>query len=186
MRSIYSSDDWLDTETRAILCKSPPSARTAVDTTGYSLLLVKAGSDESRAVQVVAEIQQHGAKNSTGIPIVIAQQMTLDDAIAGQFALSCCDCVSAFVPDAVVYDGNAAYLRELAEAVMHSPEFEPITVSLLHIPPTDQGQRFSWQFLGVAVGIATPWETRVHRKKARLMAHWAKKCDVDLELLDTL
>jgi hypothetical protein len=180
--SIYPSDDWLDTETRAILCKSPPAVQAAVDTKGYSLLLLKAGRDESRAIQAVAEIQRYGAKNSTGISIVIAQQLTLDEAMAGQFTLSCCDCVSAFVPDEVVYDANAGYLHELSEAVMHSPEFEPIAVRLISIPPTDQGRQFSWQFLGVAIGIAAPSEIQVHRKKARLMMHWASRCDVHLEV----
>ncbi len=182
MEPIYPSDDWLDTEARAILCKSPPAIQTAVDTEGYSLLLVKAGPDNSRAIQVVSEIQRYGAKNSTDIPIVIAQQMTLDDAMAGQFALSCCDCISAFVRDEVVYDANAGYLHELAEEVTHSPEFEPVTVRLISIPPTDHGRRFSWQFLGVAVGIATPSEVQVHRKKARLMMHWATRCGVHLEV----
>ena len=73
VKSIYPSDDWLDTETRAILCKSPPALQTAVDTEGYSLLLVKAGRDEDRAIQTVSEIQRYGAKNSTNISIVIAQ-----------------------------------------------------------------------------------------------------------------
>ena len=100
--------------------------------------------------------------------------------MAGQFALSCCDCISAFIPDDVVYDANVGYLHELSEAVMHSPEFEPITVRLISIAPSDKGRQFSWQFLGVAVGMATPADILVHRKKARLMMHWAPKCDVRL------
>jgi len=182
MQSIYPSDDWLDTETRAILRKSPPAVETAVDAKGYSLLLVKAGRDESRAIQAVSEIQRYGATNSTNISIVIAQQLTLDAAMAGQFALSCCDCVSAFVPDEVVYDANAGYLYELSEAVTRSPEFEWITVRLISIPPNDRGRQFAWQFLGMAVGFATPSEIQVHRKKARLMMHWAPKCGVRLEV----
>lgn len=182
VQSIYPSDDWLDTETRAILCKSPPSIQTAINIKGYSLLLVKAGRDENRVIQAVSEIQRYGAKNSTNISIVIAQHLTLDDAMAGQFALSCCDCVSAYVTDGVVYDANAGYLHRLSEAVMHSPEFAPITVRLISIPPNDLGRRFSWQFLGIAVGIATPSEIEIHRKKARLMMHWATKCDVHLEV----
>ena len=164
-----------------MLCKSH-AVETAVDTKGYSLLLIKAGPDEQRAIHVVSEIQRHGAKNSTHIATVIAQQMSLDDALAGQFALSCCDCVSAFVPDDVVYDANAPYVQELSEAVMQSPEFQPITVRIVSIPPTDNGRRFSWQFLGVAVGVATPSEIQVHRKKARLMVHWATKCGVHLDV----
>jgi hypothetical protein len=181
MQSVCPSD-WLDPETRAILCKSPPGVRTAVDAEGYSLLLVKAGPDRNRAIDVVAEIQRYGAKNSTSIPIVIAQRLTLDDATAGQFALSCCDCVSAFFEDDVVCDANAGYLEELSEAVMRSPEFEPVTVRLISIPSDELGRRFSWQFLGAAVGIATPAEIEVHRKKARLMAHWAEKCNVRIEI----
>ncbi len=113
---------------------------------------------------------------------MIAQQLTLDEAMGGQFALACCDCVSAFFPDEVVYDANAGYLHELSEAVIRSAEFEPVTVRLVAILPSEKGRQFSWQFLGVAVGIATPSEIQVHRKKARLMMHWAPKCDVRLEV----
>lgn len=182
VQPIYPSDDWLDTETRAILCNSPPTIQTAVGAKGYSLLFVRAGPDESRAIQAVAEIRQHGATNLSGMPAVIAQQLTLDDAMAGQFALSCCDCISAFVADEVVCDANADYLRELTNAVTDSPEFEPITVKLVFVPPTTLGRKFCWQFLGVAVGIATPSEIQVHRKKARLMLHWAARCDVDMKV----
>ncbi len=146
------------------------------------MLLVKAGPDRNRAIQSVSEIKRFGAKNSTNISIVIAQQLTLDNAMAGQFALSCCDCVSAFVADEIVCDANAGYLQQLSEAVMASPEYELVTVRLMSIPSNDIGRRFSWQFLGVSVGIATPSEIEVHRKKARLMMHWAGKCDVQLEV----
>ena len=182
VHSIFSSDDWLDTETRAILCQRPPAVHTAIGTEGYSLLLLKAGADENRAIQAVSEIQRHGAMNATGVSIVVAQQLTLDDAMAGQFALSCCDCVSAFVADEVVCSSNAEYLHELSDAVMQSPEFEPVTVRLISIPPNEMGRRFAWQFLGVAVGIARPCEIQVHWKKARLMMHWARACNVHLEV----
>ena len=99
-----------------------------------------------------------------------------------RYSVRCCDCVSAFITDEVVYDANARYLQQLSEEIMRSPEFEPISVGLFFIPLSDLGRRFSWQFLGVAVGIATPSEIQVHRKKARLMTHWAAKCDVDLEV----
>ena len=64
---------------------------------------------------------------------------------------------------------------------MRSLEFEPVTVRLIAIPSNAPGRRFSRQFLGVAIGVATPSEIEVHRKKARLMMHWATKCGADLE-----
>lgn len=178
------SEEWLDPETRGLLHKSPPGLETAVDCRGYSLLLLHAGPDTNRIVDVVADIQRMGAHNQTSIPVVIAQQLTLDEAMAGQFALCCCDCVSALVDDNLVRDDDPAIVEDLSEIVTSSAEFSPVTIRLISIPQTELGRRFSWQFLGSAVGVAMPAELTVHSKKAQLMIHWAVKCGVRLEMPD--
>jgi hypothetical protein len=122
-----------------------------------------------------------GTKNATAISIVVRQQLTLEEAMAGQFALCCCDCVSAFVDDNIVCDGYTSIVEELSAIVTNSAEFSPVTVRVDSIPHTEWGRRFSWQFLGFAVGVATPVEMTVHRKKARLMMHWAPQCGVQME-----
>ncbi len=176
------SKEWLDPETRSLLKESPPGMEKAVGCKGYSLLLLDAGPDTNRIVQVVSDIQQMGADNRTNIAIVIAQQLGLDEALAGQFALSCCDCVSAFVDDNIICEKDAGLVERLSELIANDPEFSPVTIRLISIPQDELGRRFSWQFLGFAVGVATPTEITVYRKKARLMMHWATKCGVRLEL----
>lgn len=177
----FASDhNWLDPETRSLLSKTPYRSETAVDCRGYSLLLLRAGSDTSRIVQAVADIQRHGGKNSTNIPIVIAQQLTVDQAMAGQFALCCCDCVSGFVDDNLVENDDATLADDLTSIVMNCEEFSLVSLRVNHIPPTELGRRFAWQFLGYAIGVSTPLELNVYYKKARLMLHWAPRCGVDL------
>ena len=115
------------------------------------MLLLKVGDDCHRIQQVVSDIcptHAEGVKDFVGVPIVIARKMSLDDVMAGQFALACCDCVSAFVVDEVVDDGNAEYLLQLSEAVKNSDEFEVVAIKLILIPTTEAGRHFSWQFLG--------------------------------------
>src|SRR6476661_2568606 len=94
--------DLLDTETKAELCPEPPEKLIAVGTESYSLLLLNKGSDERRTEPVVAAIRKHGNEGESEYPFIVARQLTLDDAIAGQLALACCDCVSAFIRDELV------------------------------------------------------------------------------------
>lgn len=169
--------EWLDTETKSILCREPPEKTAPPQTEGYSLLLLEKGTDERRIDEVVAAIQRGTPAIPDDRPFVIARQLCLDDALAGQFALACCDCVTAFVRDAVICDSDCDYLRQLYGQVMGSPEFASVLVELLSVPVTDDGRRFCWQFLGLATP-AVPATFRVFRKKARLMEHWAKKTGV--------
>jgi hypothetical protein len=194
VRTIVPTDDWLDPTTRANLRKSPPDSQTpavqtAIDTKGFTLLLAKARIDEddnqSRVTEVVSEIRQYGVVSATNIALVIAQRLTFDGVTTGQLALSCCDCISLFLPDEIVFDSNADYVRQLSEIVVQSREFETVSVRLSFIPAGDLGRRFLRQFFGLAPGNAAPSKIQAHRKKARLMLHWANKCDVHLEI-DTL
>lgn len=174
--------EWLDTETKALLCADPPEKSTAIAAEGYSLLLVRRGLDEQRLEDVVGMIQKENPVVLVEYPFVVAQEMTLEEALAGQFALACCDCISAFVSDEVVCNCDPNYLQELNRQVMQSPEFKFINVTILHIPHTEESHRFCWQFLGLAAGVPAPTTRLVFRKKARLMEHWAKRSGVELKV----
>jgi hypothetical protein len=172
--------NWLDLETRSLLNKVPYRPETSVDCRGYSLLLLRAGPDTSRIVQAVADIQRLGSKNSTNIPIVIAQQLTIDEAMAGQFSLCCCDCISGFVDDNLVHNDDETLADDVTSIVVNCEEFSLVSLRVNHVPPTEAGRRFAWQFLGCAIGVSTPLDLTVYYKKARLMSHWAPRCGVDI------
>lgn len=173
--------DWIDAQTRSMLCIDPPAKQTAIGIKSYTLLLLETGQDARRIEQAIVKIENHVDRTVYEGPSIVARELTLDDAVAGQFELASCDCISAFVPDEVASGHNEDYLEQLAEAVKHSPEFQPVTVRLTSIPNTKAGRRFSWQFLGMAVSMAAPREIQVHRKKARLMLHWGEKSEVQIE-----
>lgn len=172
---------WLDTETRAILQASNPEIAIQTDIEGYSLLLVKKGPDPNRLSDVISSIQELGISNQTQIKNVIAQQLTLDEAVWGQFQLSCCDCAAAFVTDEIVFDDNASYLARVTESILRCPEFELVPIRITFIPQSERGRQFAWQFLGLAVGISLPLKATIYRKKARLMRHWAEHCGVEVQ-----
>ena len=99
--------DLLDTETKAELCPDPPDKLVAIGIESYSLLLLNKGTDERRINPVVAGIRKHATEGQSDYPFIVARQLTLDNAIAGQLALACCDCVSAFIRDELVEEhGN--------------------------------------------------------------------------------
>jgi hypothetical protein len=172
--------DLLDTEMKAVLCPDPPDKLIAIGTESYSLLLLNKGSDERRTDAVAAAIRKHGNDGQSGYPFIIARQLNLDDAIAGQLALVCCDCVSAFVRDELVEERTREVFRELYCEVMNSREFQLVDVRVNHFPQTDLGRRFCWQFFGLASGIACPATFRMYRKKARLLTLWSKELNADI------
>ncbi len=168
------NSEWLDTETRTILCDGW-GKETLTATSAFSLLLFTKGSDAGRISSVVAELQHCGTANSTLFPFVVRQGLSLDDALAGQFALACCDCASAFVRDDIVLQMDAPGFSALFAELSVSPEFRYVDVQVWNIPATEHGRKFLWQFLGLAVGVRLPHRMRVMKKKARLMAHCAEK-----------
>ncbi|REJ70660.1 MAG: hypothetical protein DWQ31_00295 [Planctomycetota bacterium] len=189
--------DWLDPETRAILQPTPPLEATAVGTESYALLLIQRGGDHGRIEQTLdrlAESNELEAADTSDpdhvedahAPQIVARHLSLDEALEAQFDLASCDCVTAFVADEVVESADVEYLSRLCEAVLTSPEFAPVELKVLEIPDTAAGRRFGWQFLGMAMALASPTTVRVLRKKARLMSYWAAKCGVRVEgLFDT-
>jgi hypothetical protein len=176
--------DWLDTETRAILFPKKPEKLVALDIDSYSLLLLNSGNDERRIQDVVAEIRKIGPTTSINVPFVIGRQLSLEDALAGQFALACCDCVTAFVRDKIVQESPLKVYRQLHREVMSSPEFTLVDVLIESIPNTHEGRRLGWQFFGLATGVQTPKTIRMFRKKARLLEHWAKKVNAIVRVCD--
>ena len=124
---------------------------------------------------MIAELGNYGTPNSTAYPFVIRQGLSLDDAIAGQFALACCDCASAFVRDNIVATLADPDFAELFSELSGSPEFNLVDVKIVSIPSNDAGRRCLWQFLGLAVGVALPQKLRAMRIKARLLKHFAEK-----------
>jgi hypothetical protein len=175
--------EWLDTKTRELLCPEPPTKVTEIGIESYSLLLLRHGNDKRRTEDVVAAIQKENPVILVEYPFVVAQEMTLDEAMVGQFALACCDCISAFVRDEVICNTDRDYLQQLNEQVAHSSEFEFVCTELLNIPHTEDVRRFCWQFLGMATAVSCPLKLRVFRKKARLMEYWAKRSGIEMNVL---
>ncbi|MHB9080373.1 MAG: hypothetical protein ACYC3X_23100 [Pirellulaceae bacterium] len=162
---------WLDTKTRALLCDDDvKSTLTATD--AFSLLLLYQGADTGRVHAVVTELGNYGTPNMTPFPFVARQGLALDDAVAGQSALACCDCVAVFVRDDVVAEMQRDDFAELFSELVASPEFQPARVEIVSLRTDEVGHRFLWMFLGLAVGIVLPIRVVVMRKKARLMKHW--------------
>lgn len=168
--------DWIDPETQAILRGNHPSTDDAIATQGFSLLLVLRGHDHTRAQEAIDNIQHLGGFNETLLPNVVAQNLSLRQALAGQFALSCCDCISALLRDEIVVAGNLSYLDEVSREVAASREYGLVDIQLEFVPDSGLGREFCWQFFGYAKGLAFPVKASVFRKKARLMKHWAAKC----------
>ncbi len=172
---------WLDTQTRAILCADYDQA-TLNATDSFSLLLIAEGIDKSRIDAVLTELAEYGVTNSTRHSFVVRQGMTLDEAMLGQFALICCDCATAFVRDDVAMEFDRNDFHRLFTELSASPEFQPVRVRIAAIPANQAGQQFLWQFLGLAVGAALPLDVTVMRKNARLMKHCGEKIGGSLEI----
>jgi hypothetical protein len=173
--------EWLDPTTRAILCRNATNRKASVQAGAYSLLLLEKGIDDARIQETIAAIQQ-GASPTSELPFVLVQHMSFVDALAGQFALACCDCAAAILPDEVLDRADRAFFRELYVQVINSDDYQRIQVEVSDVPPTDEGRRFCWQFLGLATGLALPSRQKVFRIKAELMAHWAKRSGISIRI----
>ena len=173
--------DWIELATQSELEASPPSKLIATTTQTYSLLLLKWGQDHNRVESVVAEIQASLGVKLKDLPFVVCQRMTLDDAMVGQFALVCCDCVSAFITDDLVDAENKPFFEQLLREVSTSTEFDLVTTKVMYIPDSKAAKRFCWQFFGQAEGVKAPAEYEFHRKKVRLMKLAADQCGVRMQ-----
>lgn len=177
---------WLDTETKALLQQVPPGKLAPPNTATFTLVLLKKGADSARLTWSLARVpgcskQGASAAVSRICPLLITSGLSLADAVLGQFELICGDSISVFLRDEVALSATGDYLGQVYAQFRRSQEFEEVTVHVASVPDTDQGRRFGEQFLGYTADNVDdtpknyPLEMRIMRKKARIMAHWARK-----------
>ena len=187
--------NWLDTQTKEILQGVPPAKLAPADAAGFSLVMLEDGKAPLRTARAVARIAAQIDRPSLPLPgppfpVVIVGSLAIEDALFGQFELISCDAISVFIRDEVVSEGLDEYLRNLYDDLRHSHEFEVVTFDISTLPNSADGDRFLDQFMGIDANelahrmIATPLRTRLARKKARIMAHWAEKIGVAVAFYD--
>ena len=172
---------WLDTETKALLQRTPPNKLAPPGTTGFTLVMLSVyGDDNSRVVRAIKRIERTSSEFSSrrpltrGLPFAVTSGLSLADALLGQFELISSDAISVFLDDEVFNEATQRYLNELYAQLIQSPEFEVVRLRIEFIPATNRGEDFIEQF----VGSDDSWRSHVlklPRKKARIMEHWAKK-----------
>jgi hypothetical protein len=188
-----ATSPWLDTETKALLQQSPPEKYAPPDTGIFTLVLLRKGNDLTRLAQALARVPGLSSEKAERIvssccPLPVARSLSLHDALLGQFELVCCDSISVFVRDEVVWSASSDYLPRLYSHLQRSPEFENVSISVTLIPQSDQGRRFVDQFLGGMSQLSSCphrgyfCEITAMRKKARIMVHWAKKVGADVTI----
>ncbi|MHC4973178.1 MAG: hypothetical protein ACYTG3_12680 [Planctomycetota bacterium] len=174
-----SERGWLDTETKALLDKGAPVARTGTDVGEYSLVLLAVGEEIERLVRAAMRVR-HCAEGEAvdrlrkRLPLVVASGLSYEDALLGQFEFICCDAKAVFVHDEVAQGGSATYLDRLYERLLESEEFALATVEVQAVPEDEEGLRYLDQFLGMR-RPSLPLRASVPKKKARIMQHWATK-----------
>ncbi len=173
MADSADSANWLDTQTEAELRKCPPGKLAPPDVDGYSLVLLERGPDRRRVDEAVASLADGQANVAGECPLIVRQNLSLADALVGQFKLICTDSISIFLDDEVMLHGEPAYLHRLFQIVRESDEFATVTVQLRGVPDDEDGRRLLRQFFGQVVGVAATHT--MPRKKARIMAHWGAK-----------
>jgi hypothetical protein len=171
--------DWLDTETKALLQRSPPEKLAPPDTAAFTLVLLALGGHDHRAiVEAVQRAAQVSAAEAEGIlggrlPASVKKGLSYSDAQIGQFELICCDAISVIIADEVVAGAPADYLMELYAKLQKIDEFRLVTVRIDLLPHSPSGQEFCKKFLGGKEPTAATM--KVMRKKARVMQHWATR-----------
>lgn len=177
-------DEWLDNQTRAILRKHlPPVVTTASGEESYALLLLERGPDHARIDDAMAALGVDACTPPDELSFLVAHGLSLEDAFVGRFTLACCDCVTMFVPDEIAWRADRAWWRQFYKLVMSSSDFQQVFVHVMRVPATEEGRRFCWQFLGLAVGAAIPGAFQFFRVKAELMEHWANKIGAVLHVI---
>ena len=177
---------WLDTETKAILQKSPPNKLAPPNTKGYTLVLLSIYRHQpERLIRAIQRIrpdtrEQAMARLNQKMPMALTQGMTESDALLGQFELICSDAISVFITDDVVKHGSSDYLIDLYNTLLRSDEFADTNVVVASIPKNQNGTEFVDQFFGSYDD--THKTVTVPYKKARIMAHWGAKIGAEIRL----
>lgn len=179
-----STRAWLDPKTREILGAEPPPPEAPARLPDYSLVLLRPGPDTGRTARAFrratgCDESAALARLTEGVPQVVAEDLSIEDALLGQFEFVCCDAVSVFLSAEVAKEADLAYLADLYGRLLASPEFEPVEVTVVEVPRSPEGRRFVDQFLGFdfeGESFPTfPVSMVAPRKKARIMKHWARK-----------
>ena len=172
---------WLDTETKAVLQKSPPEKLAPATTETFSIVVIDRSFRPipSRHLRAYYRVLGTSIGDATEIlkqtiPFILKRRLTLPDAMLAQFELICCDIISAFVSDTVISNADPEYLSGLWNSLKTGEEFEKQWVTIDNAPENACGADFLEQFVGVQA-MDFPIEITAMRKKARIMQHWAKK-----------
>jgi len=171
---------WLDTETKALLQKSPPDKLAPPDTAGFTLVVLSIyGHNNTHVVRAIKRIlgtSEDAASRllTRPLPFAVKAGLSYADASLGQFELISSDAISVLLNDEVFNEGAQEYLDQLYATLLQSSEFEIVAVRIQSIPSTDRGGEFIDQFLGNDDSWRSA-ELKLPRKKARIMEHWAKK-----------
>jgi hypothetical protein len=173
------AEDWLDTETQAQLAADPPEKLAPPTVAGYSLVLLAIGANRRRVAQTLAQLIGQAVPKTPLCPCVVQRDLSLADAMQGQFELICADSTSVFIDDEVIRNAHPKYLDELFANLRRSPEFQPVRVQIHAVPDGQRGANFLRQFFGRE--IKPPFFRRVARKKARIMQHWGKRVGAIVE-----
>lgn len=181
---------WLDTETKALLQPAPPEKLSPADTDAFTLVLLKKGENVAWVTEALAKLPDTPLVRAMNLasqvcPVVVADHLSLYDAMLGQFELVCCDSVSIFLRDEVVECATGDYLPQLYSRFQWSEEFENISVNIDAIPANDLGKRVIRQFFGNVsydIGQGFAFRGDMMRKKARILTHWIRKLGVNVIL----
>ena len=187
--------DWLDTETKALLQQSPPEKYAPADTGKFTLMLLRKGMNWERVLRYMVKVPGISVNKATALnysrsyPLQVAAGLSIADAMLGQFELICSDSISIFLRDDIVQTASPSYLTQICYTTRCSTEFKRIEVNVSCVPANDLGKRFIEQFISVPeilLNISHPgnYKMTVMRKKARIMAHWAKNIGAEVTIAD--
>ena len=179
-------NSWLDTETKAILQKTPPHKLAPPKIKGYTLVLLSIYRRHPerliRAIQRIRPDTREEAMDRLNqkLPTALKHGLTESDALLGQFELICCDAISVFITDDVIKYGESDYLIDLYNTLLYSDEFAATNVVVDSIPENESGKEFVDQFLGSLDESVS--NVTVPYKKARIMVHWGFKIGAKISL----
>jgi hypothetical protein len=163
--------DWLDTETKALLQRSPPEKLAPPDMATFALVLL--ACDVQQGVAEAWESEADRVRSGR-LPVCVKKGLTYSDGQIAHFELLCRDAASVIIADDVVAEAPADYLAGLYEELRRIDEFELVTVLIYSLPDGPIGQEFFDRFLrGRKPALAFP--LKLMRKKARIMQHWAAR-----------
>ncbi|MBM4091450.1 MAG: hypothetical protein FJ276_18795 [Planctomycetes bacterium] len=175
-----------------MLHEEPPEKIAPASTPDYTLVMIEAGADRQRMVRALCRVNncsESAARALLGrpMPVVVNADLSYGDAALGQFELVCCDALSVIIPSEVVANAEPSYLGDLLTRLRQSDEFQQVTLRLERLPAGEAATRFLRQFLGLSEAECKaplfPLESRMCRKKARIMAHWGHRIRAELKVV---